>query len=215
MNRPVKPIKTKEMFARDLKISNSNVLAMIAFTLINIILIIVNADISFPFSAAVPMYLVLMFSELCGMRSEEFYEMNYGPNWEQSEFIDSGVFWAVVVIALIMIAVYFALWYFSKKKKVFSILLTVLYAIDTLGLLGFCTLIYAFDGYALIDFAFHAWVFYYLILALKAWDGMGYAPSEAQLAAQATVPDTVPTFDDTLFDATVEVSSETVSDEEK
>lgn len=215
MNRPVKPIKTKEMFARDLKISNSNVLAMIAFTLFNIILIIANADISFPFSAAVPMYLVLMFSELCGMRSEEFYEMNYGSDWKQLEFIDSGVFWVVVAIAVIMVAVYFALWYFSKKKKVFSIILMVLYAIDTLGLLGFCTVVYAFNGSALIDFVFHAWVFYYLILSLKAWDGMGYAPSEAELAAQAGAPDTLPTFDDTLFDTTAEEPVETVSDENK
>ncbi len=213
MNQPMKPIKTKEMFARDLKISNSNILAMIAFTLINIVLIIVNADMSFPFSAAVPMYLVLLFAELCGMRSAEFYELNYGANWEQYEFIGSGVFWTVVVMALVMVAVYFVLWHFSKKKKVFSIILMVLYAIDTLGLLVFCTAVYAFDFYTIIDFAFHAWVFYYLILALKAWDGMGYAPSEAELATQVMTSDGAPTFDEGLFNSVTEESVQQTSEE--
>ena len=209
----MKPIKTKEMFARDLKISNGNVLMMIVFTLVNIVLILVNADISFPFSAAVPMYLVLLFSELCGMRSDEFYEANYGSDWQTIEFFESGLFWAVVAIALIMVAIYFVLWYFSKKKKAFTIVLTVLYAIDTLGLLGFCTLVYAFDFYAIIDFAFHAWVFYYLILALKAWDGMEYAPSEGELAAQVKTDGALPTVDGTPLEESVEVSSETVSED--
>lgn len=207
MNRNMKPVKTKELFARDLKISSTNILAMAALTLVNIVMIIVNANTSFPFSAAVPMYLVLLFSELCGMRSPEFYEQNYGADWESLDFMSSGLFWGIVAVAVLMVAVYFALWFFSRKKKVFSIILMVLYAIDTLGLLGFCTVVYAFDFYAIIDLAFHAWVFYYLILAIKAWDGLQYAPSEAELAAQYApiVPEVTP---DTVEDTAVVVEED-------
>ena len=206
MNKPMKPIKTKEMFARDLKISNVNLLMMILCSLVNIVMIIANADTSFPFSASVPMYLTMLFSELCGMRSDEFYELNYGADWKSYEFMSSGVFWGVVAFSVIIVGVYALLWYFSKKKKVFTTILTVLYAIDSFALLGFNTVVYAFNGSAIIEFAFHAWVFYYLILALKAWDGIAYAPSEAELAAQTAPVQPAPAFDEAAFEVAQEES---------
>lgn len=209
MNRLAKPVKTKEMFARDLKISSMNILLMIALTLVNIIMIIANANTTFFFSAAVPMYLVLLFSELCGMRPAEFYEEFY-PDWQASDFLPSGLFWGVVAVAVVLVAVYFALWFFSRKKKVFSIILMVVFALDTIGLLGF-SLLYGFGMTTLIDIAFHAWVFYYLILALKAWDGMEYAPSEAELAAQYApiVPEVTPdTAEDTAEETAVVVEED-------
>ncbi|MBQ7365345.1 MAG: hypothetical protein IJW46_07085 [Clostridia bacterium] len=188
MNRLAKQVKTKELYARDLKISSMNILAMAALTLVNIVLVITNSDSSFPFSASIPLYLVLIFSEMCGMRPDAFYEEFYGPDWKDAEFFDPGLFWGVVVVAVLLTAIYFVLWYFAKKKKVFSIVLTVFYAIDTVALLIFNTTIYAFSAMVLIELLFHAWVFYYLILALKAWDGMAAAPSEADLAAQYQTP---------------------------
>ena len=211
MNRNVKPIKTKEMFARDLKISSTNILLMVALTLVNIIMIVANTNSTFFFSAAVPKYLVLLFHELCGKYSPEFYEEFYGANWEEFPFLPDGAYWAVVVAAIVIVAAYVLLWYLAKKKKVFTTILMVVFAIDTLGLLVFNTMVYAFDFSAIVDLAFHAWVFYYLVLALKAWDGMEYAPSEAELAAQymPVMPEVTPdTVEDTA--EVVEEGGETV-----
>ena len=184
MNRSIKPVKTKEVFARELKTSNMNVLAVAILSLVNILMILIQADTYFPFSAAVPVYLVMFFGELCGMRSEEFYEANYGADWKSLEFLSEGLFWAIVAIAVVVAAVYFVLWYLSKKKKVFSTVLMVLYAIDTVALLFFNVAIYEFTFMAIIELVFHAWVFYYLILALKAWDGIEVAPTQKELEAQ-------------------------------
>ena len=184
MNRPMKPIKTKEAFARELKTSNMNILAVVVLSLVNVLMVLLDSSTYFPFCASVPVYLTMIFSELCGMRSEEFYEAAYGPEWTSAEFLPSGLFWGVVVFAAIIIGVYFLLWYLSKKKKGAVTVLMVLYALDTIALLFFNVAVYEFQFMSIIELVFHAWVFYYLILALKALDGIEIAPTMAELNGQ-------------------------------
>lgn len=209
MNRSMKPVKTKEVFARELKTSNMNVLAVALFSLANVLMILIHADTYLLFSAAVPVYLMMFFGELCGMRSEEFYELNYGADWKSLEFWPESIYWAVLAIALVVVAVYFVLWYLSKKKKVFSTVLMVVYAIDTIALLFFNVAIYTFTFTAILELVVHAWVFYYLILALKAWDGIEVAPTQKELEAQLRAAYGVPATPVDEFGATVDTTDTT------
>ncbi len=193
---------------RDLNISTMNILLMIAFTLINVILLVCKQTTTFLFSASFPTYLVAGAADLCGWFGDEYYATAYPDG--APEFLNISFFYVMIAVAAVIIALYVALWFLSRKKKVGAILLVVLYAIDTVFAL------ITVDIPALI---FHAWVMYYLIIGIKAFDGIRYAPTaeevNAQIMAQYAQADpTEPTETPAeVVDAPVDTPTETPAEE--
>lgn len=142
--------------------SRSNLLLVIAFTTLNVVLLLLNTDLSFLFSATFPIFFVgagQVFAEQTG---------------------SNGFLLIGTVIAFISIALYAVCYFLSKKRKVFILVALVLFILDTLLLLWLSFL--EFDAGSLIDIAFHAWILYYLIIGVAAWSRLKKLPPEQEEA---------------------------------
>lgn len=129
---------------------NLNLLLIAAFTLINVVLVLCKADTYFLFSAYLPYWLVAFFAITTG----------YFPVEDiTTELLPSGVFVAAVVFALIIIAVYAILWFFSRKSYIPLVVGAVLMGVDTVAMF----LLTGIDVSMLIDYIFHGVVLYCLI----------------------------------------------------
>ncbi len=137
------PTKTEYQVAKEKYASGrANLLLMIVFTVINIVLLLVNADVMFIFSATVPYYAVV-----------------FGYAFEIPTLVAIGI-----VFAAIILAVYLACWFFSKKHYGWMIAAVVLFAIDTVFMALLFVLFSELSG--IIDALGHIWVMYYLIIGV-------------------------------------------------
>ena len=140
----------KDMLKTKYMSSCNNLLLVVTFTVINVILLITNSDSYFLFSAYIPYALVDLGMFLCGRYPQELY-----ADFGNMEFVDNTFFTTMVVIAVVIVLVYFLSWIFSKKGKVgWLIASLVLFAID-----GAVMLLYlGFSVEIIIDIVFHIWV---------------------------------------------------------
>lgn len=130
-------------------ISRSNLLWVIAFSVINLLLALFNTEIFFLFSLTFPNILIEI-GQLIAI------ELN------NSIFILVGVIMAIITIVLYVIC-----YLLSKKYKAFILVSLILFSIDTIILL--CVSVMTLNISSIIDIAVHIWVIYYLINGVKAW----------------------------------------------
>ena len=128
-----KPVKTPETVFNS---ARSNLLLVVGFTAVNVILQLINADMYFLFSASTPMAF-----------------LDIAKATEISSLLP-----VAAVLAFIIIGVYLLCWFMAKKQSAWLIVATVLFALDTLVLLGLYDL-----SAMVIDLLMHVWVMYYLI----------------------------------------------------
>jgi hypothetical protein len=132
-------ISEQEALQRKVKNGRSSFLTMIALTAVNIVLILINADVSFPFSASLPQFFV-MFGQ--GLFTESNATMGYSIS---------------IFISLLTVGVYLLLFYLSAKHIGAMIAAIVLFLIDTFLLAVIAFYLNALSSFV-IDFIFHAWV---------------------------------------------------------
>lgn len=134
-----KPVKSPETtFAA----ARSNLLLVVGFTVVNLILTLVNANLYFLFSATVPQFI-----------------LGLGYVFETTTAIT-----VAAVIAFLCAGVYLLCWWLSKKHHGWMVVAMILFALDTLASLGMLLV----DGSMFIDLLFHVWVLYYLISGTSA-----------------------------------------------
>lgn len=92
--------------------SRSNLLLVVAFTLINIVLLITKSNRFFLFSAYAPYVIVDFGMLICGMYPPEYY----GEDSIIATTLPASVFTVFVVIASIILTLYFVSWLLSKNK---------------------------------------------------------------------------------------------------
>ena len=142
--------------------AKGNLLLVVAFTLINVILLITNANTYFLFSAYVPYFLVDLGMFYCGKYPSEFYA-EYYPDMS---FVSSSLFYIIIAVAFVIILLYFISWLLIKKEKngwlVFAL---VFFSFDT-------AIMFLFNGInssMIMDILFHAWVIYSLAIGIDAY----------------------------------------------
>lgn len=143
--------------------ARSNLLLMTAFSVVNIVLLILNTGVSFLFSATAPSVLVgvgLIFKE------------------EPTLNALGGVCFA---LGFVIIGIYGLFYWLSKKYKVFMLVSLIFFAIDTLLLLWVLSL--GFEASVLIDIAFHVWVLLSLGRGVWAWTHLMDLPDVPPAAA--------------------------------
>ncbi len=143
----------------------NNLLLMLGLTLVNIVLYIVGAALTFPFSAFLPQMSVAVGLEL-------YYELALAV------FPVGGA-----VIAALLLGFYGLCYFLSARRPGWLIAALVLFALDTVVLLVFA--IPELDLSAGIDIAFHGWVLYYLIRAVSAISKLKALPEEPEADAPA------------------------------
>lgn len=150
------------------KAARSNLIAMITFTLLNILLLFTGSNVMMLFSATVPYYAVIV-----------------GQVFENDTVLD-----VCLVFALVCILLYFLCWIFSKKHYGWMIAALMFFIMDTLTMVGFMLLAQAMSG--ILDVVFHVWVLYYLIIGVKYGHQLTTLPEEAKETASAQVINTAP-----------------------
>ncbi len=161
-------------------LARSQILFVIAFSLINAFLSAVNANVYFLFSAFFPYFFVSFGMELCGKYPAEFYEEYYDASKSELDFYGNGVFVFLISLAVLAIIFYFVSWYFSKNHKVgWLIFALIVFLGDTAGLFW----LVGISADYIMDYLFHIWVIVYLIIGISSHFKLKKLPPE-----EAAVP---------------------------
>ena len=142
--------------------SRHNILLVVIFTVINVALLLTNADTYFLFSAYVPYLLADLGMLMCGMYPEEIYVGELAA----MEFLGKGFLGVVLAIAGVILLLYLLSWIFCKKNRVgWMIFALVFFVIDT-------ALLLLLNGIVLemaVDYLIHAWVIISLAKGVSAY----------------------------------------------
>lgn len=164
------PQTKREVYERNYNNGITNLLLIIAFSVINIVLLVANSNTYFLFSAFIPYFLVDVGMFYTGTYPEEYY---YGLGF--TEFLDKSFLVVTVVIAAVVLVLYLLCWLFAKKKKIGWLIFAVVMAcIDTVAML-------VLGGIAMesiIDIIFHAWIIFSLINAVVTYNKLKKLPEE-------------------------------------
>lgn len=152
-------------------VARGNLLLMVGLTAINVILAAVGSEYMMLFSATVP-----YFTAILGTITEFGLPLV-----------------GCVISALVMIAVYFICWIFSKKHYGWMITALVLFSLDTLVLVLLYLLAMEVSG--IVDAAIHIWVLYYLIIGVSNGAKLKVLPEDEitnaeEIEVDSIVPET-------------------------
>lgn len=151
-------MKDREQLMRTYARSRINLLSIVGFTIVNVLLTIFNASISFLFSASVPMIVA-------------------GLSMDISRQNGSPVFAIVgLVITAVMIGTYYLFYRLSRTKHVFLLISAICMVIDTAVLLLLTGA--SLDTSIIIDIGFHVYIVYGLFMGVKASYELNKLPAE-------------------------------------
>ena len=136
-----------------------NLIAVVAFTAINMITLAFGAGSYFLISANLPYMLTFFGMYMCGMMPDKYYEGSEGM-----VFLNKSFFAVTLTFSILVLALLFLCWFFSRRGKV-SWLKTALalFIIDSISMF-----IFGSAGMLVLDVAFHAWVIVVLVMGIKA-----------------------------------------------
>lgn len=166
--------------------ARSNLLTVIAFTVINLLLRAFNSDFYFLFSLTVPQCTF----EVCRDLAEEL---------QNNAFIITGL-----AIVFVVILSYFLCWFFAKRIRAFILVAFILFSIDSLVFV-IIILTTKFDASYLIDIAFQGVILFYLFNGVIAWiklRGVNHDDFNAALQEVVVTPSAIQSNDENLDDQT-------------
>ena len=171
--------------------SIANLLLVVVFSAVNIVLLLVNANTYFLFSAFLPYFAVDYGMYFCGMYPEEYYYDVPDMVFEEKSFL--GI---CIAIAAGFLLAYLLCWYLAKKKKIGAVILAlVMFLIDTVAMLWLTE--FAMDS--IIDILMHIWVISYLIIGIVTYFKMKKAPDELAEAVEEINKDVEPDGDSNVL----------------
>ncbi len=159
-----------------------NLLLVILFTLISLATYYFNGTY-FLFSAFLPLLFFAVGAEYAAIADGSAQNISdYAPEAvETLSNIGAGIFLAIgLVIAIVLLSVYFICWLCSKKHPAAMVVVAVYFAIDCLALL------INFDISAILDVVFHVWVMYYLVSAIVANSKLKKLPPDEAAPVEGT-----------------------------
>lgn len=138
-----------------------NLLLAVAFTVVNMILLLVNGNTYFLFSVFIPYFITDLGMFLCGKYPAEYY----AEDFPGMTFIDQSFLIVMIIIAVIILGLYVLSWFMSRNQRIgWLIFGLVLFGLDTLTMLALVGISLPY----ILDIAFHAWVIYYLVAGIVA-----------------------------------------------
>ncbi len=151
------PINPREALEMRFNRSRRDILLLIAFTAINVVLVMIEADITFLFSASFPIFSVAFGQGMSAESGSSFF-MIFG-----------------IVMALLSIGAFGLCYLLSKKLKVFMLVALVLIILDSL-FLGWLFLQIEMDLSLILDGLFHVWMIWSFAAGTKAWSNLKKLP---------------------------------------
>ncbi len=160
---------SREYLQRRLSGARTNLLLVIAFTVINLVLLLTDSGRYFLFSASVPYELTFLGAVI---------------NYQETGAIMGTYTYTALVISAVILAVYLLSWLFSKKRTGWYIVALVMFSLDTLVLI---LLNLDILSECILDIILHAYVIFDLVQAILAGKKLKTMPIEA-VAAPAAAP---------------------------
>lgn len=147
-----------------------NILLVVVFSLVNVVLLVVNSNSYFLFSAFIPYFLADYGMYTSGMYPEEYYY-----DVPDMVFSDKSTLVVTFAIAAVIVLFYLLCWFFAKKKKVgWLIAALVLFIIDTLAMF----MIAGISTELIMDIVFHVWVIVSLVNGIVNYNKLKSLPEE-------------------------------------
>ena len=170
-NQEAQPVSQRQRLEGNYAAARKNILMVLAFTTINLILLVANSNTYFLFSAYIPFAIVDWGMFLSGRYPAEVYSQ-----FEDFEPLGMSLLVISLVIAVVICLLYLLCWLFSDKKRVgWLITALVLFATDTiLMLLGGIGL------ESIMDVIFHGWVIISLSMGISAYFKLKKLPPEEE-----------------------------------
>ena len=151
--------------------ARTDLLLIVAFTVINIILLVTGSGSYFVFSAFIPYSVAFLGMTLCGKFPAEYYE-----DAEDVFYLDASAFVVFIAIAVVLTLLYLLCWYMSKNfKSGWLIFGLVMISIDTAALL-----LGSSDTSSIIDILFHVWMIVTMAQGLSANKKLKELPEEPE-----------------------------------
>lgn len=151
--------------------SAGNLLLVVIFTAVNLVLLLLQTDTYFLFSAFVPFFLTTEGMLLTGRFSEEFL----GEELWMPAVMGDGFFWAMLAVAVVIVALYLVSFLLAKKQKIgWLIFALVFFSLDTLAMFA----LGGIDADTFIDIAFHVWVIVSLSMGIHSYFALRKLPPE-------------------------------------
>ncbi len=172
---------SREYLTRKVSGARGTLLMVVIFTVVNLVLLLLQADTYFLFSASVPYYFTAL-----GMGMD----MGMG-----ADGIGTFTITALVISAIILV-LYFLCWLLAKKRPGWYIVAIVLFVIDTAAFLYMASQLDLLTS-SIIDVVFHGWVLIELIQAVSANKKLQSMPeavvdSEGDLVAEPVPAPAIP-----------------------
>lgn len=178
-------LSQRQMLENTVKNSRNNLLIVLAFTIINMLLLVTDGNTYFLFSAYVPYGLVDYGMYFSGMYPLEVY----GEYLSEVSFLGKGFFAVMLAIAVVVLLLYVLCWVFAKKNpKGWLIFALVLFSIDTAVLLLWLEI----SADLIMDYLFHGWVIVSLAKGLSALKKLKNLPEEEMEALPETEAEAQP-----------------------
>ncbi len=191
--------------------ARSNILLVIAFTLVNSVLLFTGSDSYFLFSAAIPYYMTLFGLLYTGRMPAEWYE---GVEAFQPD--PDAVLYIYVAIAVVIVGLYALMWFLSKKHGYgWLVAALLMFVADTFAMFYYT----GFSADMILDFVFHIWVLVSLTSGIIAAINLKKLPEEEPYLAQegqtySYIPQAEMPVENAEVVAPVEAPAETVVNEE-
>lgn len=176
-NQQAEPVFQRAVNENKYNSARANLVLVIAFTLINIILLVTNSNRYFLFSAYIPYFVMDLGMFLCGKYPAEYY----GNEFSGMAFLGNSVFAGFIAVALLCVVIYLLCWIFSKKKAGWLIAALVMFVLDSLAMF----LIGGISADSIMDVVFHAWVIWSLASGVIAYNKLKKLPEEEEVVVAA------------------------------
>lgn len=149
--------------------ARGTLIAVLLFTVINIVLVAFKANVYFLFSAYIPYMISILGMIYCGLYPAEFYSEE-----GMGQLFARPVIAVFLVIAAAILAQYLISWILSKKWGGWLIFALVVFSLDTAAML----LLSDIQLESILDIIFHGWVIFSLSRGVWGYAKLRKLPTE-------------------------------------
>ena len=169
-----KKVKQKQTPEQKYNQARGNLMLVVVFTAINVVMLMLNSNTQFLFSAAFPSVAYALGDYLTEYTGIEMFRVG------------------ALMLALGNIGLYLLCWFCAKKHRGFMVFALVLFVLDCIAFLSEFV-IFEIDASIGMDVVFHVWVLWALISGVIAMASLKkqerQAAPDPALAAAETAPD--------------------------
>lgn len=164
--------ESRDSLARKAASARHSLLLFMIFTVVNIIMVMLDTGSYFLFSISVPYYLVMMGKGLDNGFIDGAWDVN-------GTYTITGL-----IIAAIILVVYLLCWLLSKKRSGWLTVTLILIILDTVALALLTFALYENPATNLMDFLFHAWMIWDIARGTRSAAKLKKLPAEEELTQE-------------------------------